>query len=314
MTDPGIALGPTTGRPQFVADAVTAGGGRLVDPAQADAIVWTDPRDVAGLDEMLAAAPNARWVQLPWAGVEEFAAAGVFDADTDGQSTERIWTCGKGVYAEPVAEHALALGLACLRDLPERVRVERWGQQSGVTLYDGKVTILGAGGITESLINLLRPLRAEITVVRRAADPMAGADRTVSTDGLHEALAGADLVVVALALTPDTTGIIDAAALDAMAAHAVLVNVARGRHVVTDNLVDALERGAIGGAGLDVTDPEPLPDGHPLWRAPNTVITPHTANTLEMARKPLSARITENVRRFAAGEPLIGPVDPVLGY
>ena len=135
-----------------------------------------------------------------------------------------------------------------------------------------------------------------------------------STDRLHDALPQADLVVVALALTPETTGIIGAKELAAMERHAALVNVARGRHVVTTDLVDALENGVIGGAGLDVTDPEPLPDGHPLWRAPNCVITPHTANTLAMARKPLSARITENVRRFAAGEPLIGPVDPVLGY
>jgi phosphoglycerate dehydrogenase-like enzyme len=218
------------------------------------------------------------------------------------------------VYAEPVAEHALALGLACLRDLPRRVREQRWGEQSGTTLYDGRVTILGGGGITESLIALLKPMRSEVTVVRRAEELMPGADRTLTTDRLHEALPRADLVVVALALTAETTGIIGAKELAAMEPHAALVNVARGRHVVTDDLVEALENGVIGGAGLDVTDPEPLPDGHPLWRAPNCVITPHTANTLAMARKPLSARITENVRRFAAGEPLIGPVDPALGY
>src|SRR5438067_7003655 len=162
MGTPGIAIGPVAGRPQFVADAVRAGGGRIVEPAGADAIVWTDPRDVGGLEAMLAGAPNARWIQLPWAGVEEFAGAGVFTAPSEHE--ERLWTCGKGVYAEPVAEHALALGLACLRDLPDRIRAERWGQQSGTTLYDGKVTILGAGGITESLIELLRPMRSDITV------------------------------------------------------------------------------------------------------------------------------------------------------
>ncbi|MCU1450373.1 MAG: hydroxyacid dehydrogenase, partial [Acidimicrobiales bacterium] len=99
-----------------------------------------------------------------------------------------------------------------------------------------------------------------------------------------------------------------------MRSHACLVNVARGRHVVTDDLVAALHDRTVGGAGLDVTDPEPLPDGHPLWTAPNCIVTPHTGNTDEMAQPLLAARITENVRRFGAGEPLIGMVDPTHGY
>ena len=99
-----------------------------------------------------------------------------------------------------------------------------------------------------------------------------------------------------------------------MQEHAWLINVARGAHVVTDDLVVALQDGTIGGAGLDVTDPEPLPEGHPLWELPNCIITPHTANTLEMARPMLAARIKANIARFVAGEPLIGLVDPDLGY
>jgi phosphoglycerate dehydrogenase-like enzyme len=83
---------------------------------------------------------------------------------------------------------------------------------------------------------------------------------------------------------------------------------------VTDDLVEALRSGRLGAAGLDVTDPEPLPDGHVLWTLPNVVITPHTANTPEMALPLLAGRITENVRRWAAGEALVGPVDPVAGY
>jgi phosphoglycerate dehydrogenase-like enzyme len=303
---PRIAIGPASA-PAFFTEAITAGGGTVVDPDAAEALVWSDPREVGSLRSLLAEHPNVRWVQLPWAGVEEFAAAGVFG---DG----RMWTCGKGVYAEPVAEHALALGLAGLRDLPERVRAHRWGRQSGISLFDSKVTILGAGGIAESLIALLAPFRTETTVVRRSGSPMVGATRTVAPDRLSEALGGAVLVVVALALTVETTGVIDRRALEAMDSDAWLVNVGRGRHVVTDDLVVALANGTIGGAGLDVTDPEPLPEGHPLWDAPNCIITPHTANTLEMARRPLSERITQNVRRFAAGEPLIGPVDPSLGY
>src|SRR3954471_8974938 len=163
MNRPGIAIGPVADRPAFVADAVQAGGGRLVDAGQADGIVWADPRGVGGLEAFLAAAPNARWVQLPWAGVEDFLAAGVFTSAASAPAGDRTWTCGKGVYAEPVAEHALALALACLRDLPRRVREERWGEQSGTTLYDGRATILGGGGITESLIALRKPMRTRVT-------------------------------------------------------------------------------------------------------------------------------------------------------
>ena len=99
-----------------------------------------------------------------------------------------------------------------------------------------------------------------------------------------------------------------------MSEHGWIVNVARGRHIVTDDLVAALAAGEIGGAALDVTDPEPLPEGHPLWSLPNCIITPHVGNTPEMAAPLLAARITENLRRWIAGEPLIGLVDPTLGY
>ena len=99
-----------------------------------------------------------------------------------------------------------------------------------------------------------------------------------------------------------------------MEPHAWIVNVARGRHVVTDHLVEALSNGTIGGAGLEVTDPEPLPDGHPLWALENCIITPHTGTTPEMSRPLLAARVEANVRRFAAGEELLGPVDLDAGY
>ena len=136
----------------------------------------------------------------------------------------------------------------------------------------------------------------------------------LEADRYAHALPGADLVVVALALTPETEGIIAAGELGLMERHAWLVNVARGRHVVTDDLVAALREGKIGGAGLDVTEPEPLPSGHPLWSLPNCLITPHVGNTPEMAVPLLAARIVTNVRRFASGEELIGPVDVDAGY
>ena len=157
-------------------------------------------------------------------------------------------------------------------------------------------------------------LAARTTVVRRHPTPLPGAGRTVGWSELDDVIGDADLVVLALALTPETRGVIDRRRLDAMADHAWLVNVARGPHVVTDDLVAALQAGTIGGAGLDVTDPEPLPDGHPLWTIPNALITPHVGNTPAMAVPLLGARVTENVRRFATDSPLVGPVDPTAGY
>jgi phosphoglycerate dehydrogenase-like enzyme len=151
-------------------------------------------------------------------------------------------------------------------------------------------------------------------VVRRHPGPLDGAAKVVGTDRLHKALPGADLVVLALALTPQTVGIIGAPELEHMEGHAWLVNVARGAHVVTDDLVAALRAQSIGGAALDVTEPEPLPIGHPLWNHDNCLITPHTANTWEMAEPLFADRIRHNIERFAARQPLLGLINPDFGY
>jgi phosphoglycerate dehydrogenase-like enzyme len=306
MTPPRVAVGPYPS--DFATDAVRDGGGEVVDLAdRPDSLVWLDPSDVAGLTDWLAEVPDARWVQLPFAGVERVAEAGLLD-------DERIWTCAKGAYAEPVAEHALTLALAGLRHLPARVVARSWGIPAGTSLYDQKVTILGGGGIATSLLEQLAPFRVDATVVRRTPEPVPGATRTLSVDRLHESLGDALVVVLALALTPDTAGIIGAAELDVMPTSAWLVNVARGGHVDTGALVAALSAGSIAGAALDVTDPEPLPDGHPLWDLDNCIITPHTADTIEMVVPLLADRIRTNVRCLAAGEPLVGRVDASAGY
>jgi phosphoglycerate dehydrogenase-like enzyme len=304
MAAPRVAVSPETAPPWF-ARAVERGGGELVPLEHAEVLVWAHPNDPGGLSRAVADHPGLRWVQLPWAGIEPY--RDVVDHD-------HRWTCGKGVYAEPVAELALTLLLGGLRGGVRYARTDRWSDQFGTSLFDGRVTIVGGGGIAEALVRLLRPWRAEVTVVRRHPAPMDGVAAVVGIDELHGALHGADGVVLALALVPDTVGIIGRPELEAMEEHAWLVNVARGRHVVTDDLVEALRAGAIGGAGLDVTDPEPLPEGHPLWSLPNCIVTPHIGNTREMAEPLLSARIAENVRRWAAGEELLGPVDPDLGY
>jgi phosphoglycerate dehydrogenase-like enzyme len=173
---------------------------------------------------------------------------------------------------------------------------------------------VGGGSITEALLSLLAPFEVEATVVRRHVAPLAGANRVVGPNELDQALPGATLVVLALALTPETTGLIGTKELTLMDEDAWLVNVARGAHVVTDDLIAALGQGMIGGAALDVTDPEPLPDGHPLWELDNCLITPHVANTWEMAEPLLAERVRANVERWGRGEPLLGLVDPQLGY
>jgi phosphoglycerate dehydrogenase-like enzyme len=302
---PRVAIGPFHDAP---ADgAVRAAGGVPTGPdSAADALVWLAPRDTAGLRAALAAT-TARWVQLSSAGIELTAAAGLLDHD-------RVWTSAKGVYADLVAEHALALALAGLRQLPVRIAARSWGTPGGDSLFSERVTILGAGGITASLLGLLAPFRVKAAVVRRGAAPMPGAAQTVTAGGLAATLRQAKVVFLALALTPETERIIGAEQLATMRPDAWLVNVARGRHVDTAALVAALAAGSIAGAALDVTDPEPLPDGHPLWAQQRCIITPHTADPAELSDPAFAGRIRENVTRFAAGQPLLGVVDPAAGY
>ena len=290
----------------FAIEAVEAGGGAVVSLTDnPEALVWLDSHNVAGLAEALAAAPGVRWVQLPSAGVESM---------TEVIDQTRIWTCAKGAYAQPVAEHALTLTLAGLRLLPTRIAARSWGAQGGTSLFGERVTILGGGGITRSLLELLAPFEVEATVVNRSGNPVPGAARTVPVSELDSTLGDALVVVLALSLTPETRGIIGAKQLDLMKQTGWLVNVARGGHVDTDALVDALRKGTIAGAALDVTDPEPLPDGHALWDLSNCIITPHTADTIEMVLPLLAERIRTNVARFAAGEALVGLVDSEAGY
>ncbi len=288
-----------------MADAIVDGGGHLVPLADCDAIVWADARDHEGLVAALDEAPGASWVQLPFAGIENFVPY---------LDRQRRWTCGKGVYADPVAEIALALGLAGLRGLGTYARADSWSASQGHSLIGGSVTILGGGGIAESLVRLLQSFDCHITVVRSNVQHMDGVDVVLEADRYADSLPGADLVVLALPLTPDTEGLIGRNELELMEPHAWIVNVARGAHIVTDDLVDALRDGVIGGAGLEVTDPEPLPEGHPLWSMDNCIITPHTGTTPEMARPLLAARIEANVRRFASGQDLLGPIDLDAGY
>lgn len=271
----------------------------------ATALVWWDAWDAGALDAVLREHPNLAWVQLPNAGVEPFIHL-VDDA--------RVWTSAKGAYADEVAELALAMLLAGARHVLASARGGAWGPTAGRSLIGARVSILGGGGIARSLVRLLAPWRCEVTVVRRNDAPFDGAVRTLPASRYREALAGADAVVLALPLTPETDGMIGRRELAMMQPHAWLINVGRGRQVVTDDLVAALRDGVIGGAGLDVTEPEPLPTGHPLWSLPNCVVTPHTGTSDEMTVRLLAARVADNVARWIRGEPLVGPVSRAAGY
>lgn len=301
-----IAVAPAS-RPAMhdaFAAAVVAGGGRVAPLGEAHGLVWADPARADLFPGIVAQAPQVRWVQLPYAGIEPFAH----------HLDERlVWTCGKGVYAPPVAEHVLALTLAGLRGVHTYARATNWSAPVGRNLDGARVTIFGGGGICTSVMDRFAPFGCSFTVVRRSGAPLPGARVVGPADGLA-AVRDADVVVLALALTAETTGLVDARFLDAMAPHAWLVNVGRGGHVVTDALVEALRAGRIGGAALDVTDPEPLPAGHPLWDLPNCIVTPHIANTPEMGLPLIAARVRDNVGRFARGEELLGLVDVAAGY
>ena len=293
------------GQYELFTSAVTRAGGVLTDPKECDGLIFATANDPDGLRAILHVNPSIRWVQLPYAGIEPYLA--VID-------DRRLFTCGKGVYAEPVAEHVLGLALAGMRGIGMYARQTSWAKPYGFNLLGAKVVIFGGGEITRSLLRLLAPFGAEVTVVRNRVAPLDGATRVVGPADADRFLAEANLVVLALALTPTTRGLVDAAFLAKMRPDAWLVNVARGAHVITEDLVAALHAGVIGGAALDVTDPEPLPAQHALWSTPNALITPHVANTPQMGIQLLAKRIEANVRRFIDGDELLGPVDPALGY
>jgi len=296
--------------PVFV-DAVLAGGGTVEPLSDATTgIVWLSLADSDSLEAILDSNPGVQWVQLPWAGVDAF-------ADVLARFADRpypLWTSAKGAYSEPVAEHALALTLALLRQFPQKVRAGRWLDKLGTSIFGLNVTIVGAGGIAAEIIRLLSMFDAHITVVRRSSDPMPGAAVTVTAGELASVLPTADVVILAAASTGETSRLLGEAEFRLMKESAVLVNIARGALVDTDALVDALRSGTIAGAGLDVTDPEPLPDGHPLWSEPTCIITSHSADTPEMTAPLLANRIRLNVEALHSDAGFVGVVDPAAGY
>ena len=293
---PAIHVGPEP-PPEHLVEAVKQGGGEITSLADAEAVVW------AGSPEELPALPNGiKWVQLQSAGIEPW-------VERIRDTPEVQWTSAVGAYAMQVAELALALLLAGTRGIHRYARATTWAPEDERVLEGSKVAIIGAGGIGKELIRLLEPHEVEIVAVTRS-----GRDGTLSVEELPQVWGDADHFVLCAPSTDDTAHLVGAEQLTQMQPHSWIVNIARGSLIDTDALVDALNANAIGGAALDVTDPEPLPDGHPLWTCPNALITPHVANPPNTMARDLAKRVRENVRRYVGGEELLAPVSPEQGY
>lgn len=302
---PRIHLGPDEN--PLLAAGIRRGGGVLAPLDEAEAVVWAQ-----GPETFPDTIPDAvRWVQLPFAGIEPWLAAGVVDS-------ARTWTSAAGAYSGSVAEHTMMMLLAGVRSLREQLAAISWQKEDFDprvgTVQGSTVAIVGCGGIGRALIPYLAASRARILAVTRSGTPVPGADETLPADRLDEVWSRADHFVIAAPATAATRNLIGRSELAQMSPSSWIVNVARGKLIDTDALVDALRAGTIGGAALDVTDPEPLPDGHPLWTLPNALITPHVANPVTGLPRALADHVAGNVARFAVGEALAAVIDPVAGY
>jgi phosphoglycerate dehydrogenase-like enzyme len=250
--------------------------------------------------------PRLRWVQLPTMGYDPVELHGVPAGVT-------VTTAGDA-YGPTVAEHAVTLLLALVRKLPEAVRnaeQHRWDQSHATTigtLHGATVAVVGFGNLGREVATRLRGFGARILAVTRSGRPDPLADEVVAADRLHDALGRSDAVVLAVPLNARTRHLIDARALAAMQPHGIVINVARGGVVDQTALTAALAEGRIGGAGLDVTDPEPLPPDDPLWTLPNALITPHVAGYGgDVAPRRILALVERNLRAFIEGRPLESP-------
>jgi phosphoglycerate dehydrogenase-like enzyme len=266
--------------------------------------------------EIIAAGKSIRWIQLVTAGVEQCVAIpGVRERDILVTNMQRI---GGPI----IAEHVLGMVLAFTRGIDLYVPAQASAQWRRITppgrmsVIDGKtMLVVGLGGIGSEVAKRAHALGMKVIATR--ASGRTGPD-FVSYVGLPDELpklaAEADFVVNTAPLTPQTTVIFDAAFFAKMKPSAYFINIARGRSVVTAALVEALNSRKIAGAGLDVTDPEPLPPEHPLWKAPNVIITPHVANDSDLGYDAQLQVVQENLRRYSAGEPMLSVVDVSKGY
>jgi phosphoglycerate dehydrogenase-like enzyme len=286
---------------------------------EAEAISYASDADaIIGFcsDRIVAAAPRVMWIQIFGAGAERCLAV-------ERIGNEEILLTNMQKMSSPViAEHVTALVLGLARGLapfskamPEGGWLRGGEISGGLQSIGGKtMLIVGLGGIGTEVARRAAALDMRVVATRRSSREGPDFVEYVGlADELHELATRADYIVNALPLTAETTGIFNSDFFAAAKRGAYFINVGRGKSVVTADLVAALESGQIAGAGLDVTDPEPLPAEHALWQMSNVIITPHVAGRGgNRIRHNILAK--ENLRRFVAGEALLNAVDPKLGY
>jgi phosphoglycerate dehydrogenase-like enzyme len=286
------------------------------DPAAADGVrvLW---RRVALSNARLAAAvdslPDLAWVHTDSVGIDGLPLRRLADRGV-------VVTNGAGGVARPMAEWVLLAMLAAAKQLPDIVRrsdAGRWDPSPVLAELDGAVALLvGYGSVGRLAATMAAPFGVEVRVAaRRPRDPPpAGVSRFVTGPAWRDELPDADYLVLALPLTAETAGMVDAAVLDAMKPTAWLINVARGGLVDEAALVAALDAGKLGGAVLDAFTTEPLPAGHPLWGRPNVLVVPHLTWSSPRAGERLAGLFADQLARWAAGQPLANQVDLGAGY
>jgi phosphoglycerate dehydrogenase-like enzyme len=256
-------------------------------------------------------ADRLQWVHIASAGVDRLLFPELVHSPV-------VVTNSRGVFDQPIAEYVLGLILAFAKDLPATLDLQRdrsWQHRETERIDGQRVLVLGAGPIGRAIGRLLSAAGMTVTGVGRTArsiDPDLG--QVHASRALASLLPEADYVVVAAPLTEETRGMVDAAAFERMKPSARLINVARGPIVVEQDLVAALHKGEIAGAALDVFVAEPLPPHHPLWTAPNVIISPHMSGDFIGWLDALAQLFARNLRRWLAGEELLNVVDKDLGY
>ncbi len=279
----------------------------------------TDAQAVIGYcsRELLDAGEDLHWIQLSSAGAERCLAT------PDVRERRMVVTNMQRIYGPEIAEHAMAMLLAFTRGLYLHLREQHSGEWNRRLvprarmweLTDKTMLVVGLGGIGTEVAKRAHAWGMRIIATRRSSRSGPDyVDYVGLADEVLELARQADAVVNATPLTPATTGLFDAGLFEAMKPTAYFINVGRGKSVVTEDLVTALRRGKLAGAGLDVTDPEPLPPEHPLWQMSNVIITPHIAVASDLRMERYWFVVRENLRRYVAGDPMLSVVNLERGY
>ena len=266
--------------------------------------------------DAFASASRLRWVQSPAVGVGSLMFPELLASPV-------VITSARGIRARSIAEHVLGVTIALARRLPaaRRAQAAHRGVQDEVetearALQGQRMGLVGLGAIGLELVKIAAPFGFRISAIRRRAGgpPPDGVEAVWTPDRLPDLLSQSDVVVLAAPHTPETKRLIGRPQLDQIKHGALLVNVARGRLVDDEAVVDALGDGRLGGAALDVFTREPLDPSSPYWDLPNVIVTPHTSGAMKDYWTPLVALFADNLRRFEKGEPLLNVVDKVAGY